>query len=280
MRNARVEEDIEKGMALESPRESARWEWDTGSDNQKNLGSVAGDLNRAVLSLGLSWVLDEVRAHARKATDLLMALCDLDFWTSLRFFGTDYRLPWRGTLETAGHAHADAGAFVLYSRDELMLIDSGICGYEMPEYQGYYHTTRAHNTVLVGNEGQIKRLAGRIVEEAGVPGLSFVLGDATAPYEGRLSQFLRGVLFIGGEYYVVVDWLRKKGDEPFQWLLHCDGEVTKEVEGIVIRKGKAGVLVKMVEPTEHHLVVRQGYKTYHEDLSIVKSTEEKQQEME
>ena len=37
----RLEEDIEKGMALEWPRESERWKWDTGSDGQKNLGSVA-----------------------------------------------------------------------------------------------------------------------------------------------------------------------------------------------------------------------------------------------
>ena len=568
---ARLEEDIKKGMDLESPRESDRWEWDTGSDNQKNLGSVAGDLMRAVSSLGLSWVLDGVEAHARKAVDLLMALCDFDFWTSSRFFGTDYRLPWRGTLETAGlchaaawgydwlydfmseaerhrlrtcllykgilplvqdwadpltrlplsthilpwgnwwqncvapageatmalygehpltrrftrlckeasdwffrfeggavpempkellpdnaqpgtyyppnfdteggyweglnymdgvlinsfyfaeayrrqtgeeilpmglmrkvarfildgsfrmgdrmravnfgdcragfatsplvtaylarrlrhsglqwflynsqknfrdaslfrffelpaftflwydptvrpqepeeappvkvypgmswavmrngwghedhmlvfkcgatagHAHADAGSFVLYSRDELVLIDSGVCGYEMPEYQGYYHTTRAHNTVLIGGEGQIKRLAGRIIEQTSVPGFGFVLGDATAPYEGRLSQFLRGVLFVGGTYYVVVDWLRKQGNAPFQWLLHYDGEMTQEAEGVVIRKGKAGVLVKMVEPAEYHLAIRQGFKTYHEDLSMIKSTEEKQQEME
>ena len=566
----RLEEDIEKAMALQEPRESPRWEWDTGSDNQKNLGTVARELMRAVSCLGLSWVLDGVEAHARKAVDLLMALCDFDFWTSPRFFGTDYRLPWRGTLETAhcchaaacgydllydfmseaerhrlrtcllykgilplvqdwadpltrlplsthilpwgnwwqnciapageatmalygehplterfarlckeasdwffrfegatvpempeeqlvgdvsgtyyppnfdseggyweglnymdsvlinsfyfaeayrrqtgeeilpmglmrkvahfildcsfrtgdrmravnfgdcragfatsplvtaylarrlrhrglqwflhncqnnfqdvslfrfdelpaftflwydpslsprepkdpppvkiypgtgwavmrngwghedsmlafkcgataGHAHADAGSFVLYSRDELLLIDSGVCGYEMPEYQGYYHTTRAHNTVLIEGEGQIKRLAGKIVKETSVPGLGFVLGDATAPYEGRLSQFLRGVLFVGGEYYVIVDWLRKRSDAPFQWLLHYDGKMTQEAEGVVIRKGKAGVLVKMVEPAEYHLAIRQGFKTYHEDLSVIKSTEEKQQEME
>ncbi len=165
-------------------------------------------------------------------------------------------------------------------RDELLVIDSGVCGYEMPEYQEYYHTTRAHNAILVGGEGQIKRLPGKIAEQTGVPGLSFVLGDATAPYEGRLRQFLRGVLFVGGEYYVVVDWLRKQTDAPFGWLLHYDGEMAQESEGYLIRKGKASLLVKMVEPVQRHLVVGEGFKTYHEDLALVKSTQEKQKEME
>ncbi|MBI2915028.1 MAG: heparinase II/III-family protein [Firmicutes bacterium] len=566
----RLEEGLEEAMALDVLPWSDRWEWDTGADNQKCLGAVSADCLRAVWSLGFSWLLDRVEAHARKVTDLLMAVCDFDYWTSPRFFGTDYRLPWRGTLETAnlcrmaacgydwvydfmseterhrlrtcllykgilplvqdwadpltrlplsthilpwgnwwqnciapageaamalygehplaerfgrlckeasdwffrfegasvpdmpeelliagdvpgmyyppnfdseggyceglgymdgvlinsfhfgeayrrqtgeeslpmglmgkvaefildgsfrmgdrmraanfgdcregwatipivtaylarklrhpglqwflhscqnnfneaslvryfeipsftflwydptlrpeepketrpvkvypgvswavmrsgwghddsmlvlkcgataGHAHADAGSLVLYSRDELLLIDSGVCGYEMPEYQDYYHTTRAHNTVLVGGEGQVKRLAGKIVEEAGVPGLGFVLGDATAPYEGRLGRFLRGVLFIGGTYYVVADWLRKQGDEPFQWLLHYDGEMTEEDEGFHIRKGKANLLVKVIEPAECHVAVRHGYKSYHEDFSVVKSTKEKQKEL-
>ncbi|NJD01176.1 MAG: hypothetical protein FIA99_00930 [Ruminiclostridium sp.] len=181
---------------------------------------------------------------------------------------------------TAGHAHADAGSFVLYTRDELLLIDSGCCGYEMPEQNEYYHTTRAHNTVLVGDEGQIKRLEGKLEEEAGVPGLSFVLGDASAPYEGRLSKFLRGVLFVDGEYYVVADWLEKQNDKPFKWLLHYDGEMTQSPEGCFIKKAKANLLVKVIEPSDYQITIQQGYKTYHEDYTIMKSTEDKQKELE
>ncbi|NJD04787.1 MAG: hypothetical protein FIA99_19795 [Ruminiclostridium sp.] len=568
---SRIQENIKEGMNLELPRESDRWEWDTGGDNQKNLKGLAEEYGKAVSNLAFSWLLDGNEIHARKAVDILMALCDFDYWTSSRFFGTDYRLPWRGTLETAalcrcvgwgydwlynfmsekerhrartcllykgilplvqdwadpltrlplsthmlpwgnwwqnciapageaamaiygehplterfarlcreasdwffrfegasvpdmplelltagdvpgvyyppnfdsrggyweglnymdsvlinsfffseahrrqtgeeilpmelmgkvadlilngsfrmgdrmraanfsdcragfatspvvtaylarrlqhpgmqwflqncrnnfneaslfsyyenpvyvfmwydpglssrepeggplmkvypdmgwavmrngwghensmmvlkcgataGHSHADAGSFVLYTRDELLLIDSGCCGYEMPEQNEYYHTTRAHNTVLVGDEGQIKRLEGKLVEEAGVPGLSFVLGDAAPPYEGRLSKFLRGVLFVGGEYYVVADWLEKQNDKPFKWLLHYDGEMTQSSEGCFIKKTKANLLVKVIEPSEYQITVRQGYKTYHEDLAIIKSTEDKQKELE
>lgn len=104
----RVEEEIEKGVAAELPRQSDRWEFDTGADGQKCLGQITGEINLAATTLGLSWLLDGVEVHARKAVDILMALCDFDFWTSLRFFGTDYRLPWRGTLETAELCHAAA----------------------------------------------------------------------------------------------------------------------------------------------------------------------------
>lgn len=181
---------------------------------------------------------------------------------------------------TAGHSHPDANSFVLYSRDELLLTDSGVCGYEMPEYLDYYHTTRAHSTVLVGNEGQIKRRPGKIVAQAGVPELGFVLGDATAPYEGRLSRFLRGTLFIGNQYYVVADWLSKESDAPFQWLLHYDGKMKQEDQAYVIRKGKAALSVRMIEPKEYRLAIKHGYKTYNEDFTVVKSTREKQKELE
>ncbi|NJD02664.1 MAG: hypothetical protein FIA99_08730 [Ruminiclostridium sp.] len=567
----RIQENSKEGMNLKLPQESDRWEWDTGGDNQKNLKTLAEECGKAVSNLAFSWLMDGNESHARKATDILMALCDFDFWTSPRFFGTDYRLPWRGTIETAavchcaslgydwlydfmseaerhrlrtcllykgilpliqdwadpltrlplsthmlpwgnwwqgcianageaimaiydehpltkrfaklckeasdwffrfegasvpdmplellaggdvpgvyyppnfdseggywegfnymngvlftsfffseayrrqtggeifptelmrkvtevilngsfrmgdrmravnfgdcraglaistivtgylasrlqhpglqwylqncqnnfneaslfshdenpictllwydhclssrepeegplmkvypgmglavmrngwgnessmlvlkcgataGHSHADAGSFVLYTRDELLLIDSGCCGYEMPEQNDYYHTTRAHNTVLVGDDGQIKRLDAKFVEEADVPGLSFVLGDATAPYEGLLCKFLRGVLFIGGEYYVVADWLEKQNDKPFKWLLHYDGEMTQRPEGCFIKKAKANLLVKLIEPSDYQITVRQGYKTYHEDYTLIKSTEDKQKELE
>ncbi|MBU4271583.1 MAG: heparinase II/III family protein [Planctomycetes bacterium] len=126
---------------------------------------------------------------------------------------------------TAGHSHADANSFVLYSRDELLLVDSGVCGYEMPEYLGYYHTTRAHSSVLVGGEGQIKRLAGKIVEQD-------------------------------------------------------DGEMKQETQAYVIRKGKAALSVRMIEPKECRLAIKQGYKTYNEDFTVVKSSQEKQKELE
>jgi len=94
-----------------------------------------------------------------------------------------------------------------------------------------------------------------------VPGLGFVLGDASAPYEGRLSEFLRGVLFIGGSYYVMADWLTKRGDEPFQWLLHYEGEMRQEDGASIIRKGKAGLLVQTV--SRHGSAGRSGRVTRH-----------------
>ncbi|NJD04067.1 MAG: hypothetical protein FIA99_16060 [Ruminiclostridium sp.] len=181
---------------------------------------------------------------------------------------------------TGGHAHPDAGSFVLYSRDKMLLIDSGCCGYEMPEQSEYYQTTRAHNTILVGDEGQIKRLDGKLVDEISQPELSFVLGDAAAPYEGRLSQFLRGVLFVGREYYVIIDWLNKQTDKPYQWLLHYDGEMIRKTKGYFIKNERANLLVKIIEPSEYNMKIRQGYKTYNEDLTTSKSTEEKQKELE
>lgn len=104
----RVGHDIPAGMALPMPQWSDGWEWDTSFDRQRPVGAVSGDCHRAITGLGLSWLLDRVEAHARKAVDLMMAPSDLDFWTRPPFFCTDHRLPWRGTLETAGICHSAA----------------------------------------------------------------------------------------------------------------------------------------------------------------------------
>jgi hypothetical protein len=48
----------------------------------------------------------------------------------------------------------------------------------------------------------------------------------------------------------------------------------------VIRKGKAGVLVKMLEPAEHQLAIRQGYKTFMQNPFVIRSTAERQRDLE
>lgn len=115
---------------------------------------------------------------------------------------------------TAGHAHADAGTFLLYHAGEPLVIDSGTSSYVIPEWHTYYHTTRAHSTVMIGGLGQEKRLAGRIAGDGGVPGCALIVLDATKPYEGILRWFARRVCFLGQRYYCIVDELAKGGLRP------------------------------------------------------------------
>lgn len=177
---------------------------------------------------------------------------------------------------TAGHAHADAGTFVLQHGGEPLVIDSGTSSYIVPEWYAYYHTTRAHSTIMIGGKGQEKRLPGRIVGYGGVPGCALIVADAAAPYEGKLRRFIRSAVCLGGRYYVIVDDLAKDGAGPFEWLLHYDGALTMEDGAFLIANGDSRLFVCMAEPEAIVSSVEQGFRATHEDFTKELNPEETQ----
>lgn len=181
---------------------------------------------------------------------------------------------------TAGHAHADAGTFLLHHAGESLVIDSGTSSYVIPEWHTYYHTTRAHSTITIAGQGQEKRLAGRLLGWGSVPGCGLIAADATAPYEWRLRRFIRRVVCVGQRYYVIVDELAKDGAGPFEWLLHYDGNLVIEGETFLINKGRARLSVRLVEPAEFITSIEPGFRATHEDFSKEETPEEKRARLE
>ncbi|MFH1006430.1 MAG: heparinase II/III family protein [Candidatus Latescibacterota bacterium] len=177
---------------------------------------------------------------------------------------------------TAGHAHADAGTFLLQHGGKPLVMDSGTSSYIVPEWHTYYHTTRAHSTIMVGGRGQVKRLPGRIVGYGGVPGCALMVADAAAPYEGKLRRFIRNVACLGGRYYVIVDELAKDGPGPFEWLLHYDGALTREDGDFLIANGDRRLLVRMAEPESIVSSLEHGFRATHEDFAKQLNPEETQ----
>lgn len=51
-----------------------------------------------------------------------------------------------------GHAHADHLSFVLHTNDSPFIVDQGISTYQIGETRDYERSTRAHNTVTVGEQ--------------------------------------------------------------------------------------------------------------------------------
>lgn len=211
------------------------------------------------------------------------------------------------------HSHADAGTFVLYHAGEPLVFDSGTSSYVIPEWHTYYHTTKAHSTIMVGGQGQGKRLAGKISGYGGVSGCGLIVADATAPYEGLLRRFIRRVCFLGQRYYCIVDELIKNAPlpdsgepvpsgkpgsrgahapappeppeaqprGPFEWLLHYDGHLTEQSDGVfLIKKGDARLLVQMMEPGTVRWSIEQGFRATHEDFSLGQTPEEKRASLE
>ena len=111
-------------------------------------------------------------------------------------------------------------------------------------YKEAVKATKAHNTILVGGEGQpIQDLhaGGQSLAYHGGTAFSYWLGDATAAYAGRLQRFHRHILHVPPEHFLIIDDLAAPAPQRFQWLLHSmdQPEVRGDDRAVILRKGAA-----------------------------------------
>jgi hypothetical protein len=176
---------------------------------------------------------------------------------------------------TWNHAHADAGSFVLYHKGRPLLIDSGNCSYERPEYLNYYVQSEAHNVVLFNGEGQLKSDVPRGVKEPGQvyhlvdhAGIRYVYADATGPMSPHFSRNFRHFLWVDG-VIVIIDDVRSHEKGNLQWLLHYEGETDIAENGSVrVTNGDASVIVKHLFPQNLTIQEKEGLADHAPDTKV------------
>lgn len=167
--------------------------------------------------------------------------------------------------DTWNHAHADAGSFVVFHAGQPLLIDSGTCFYDLPEYVDYYAASRAHNVVLFDGAGQPASdfargptRPGEVSSLLAGATLRYVRADAAGPMAHVFSRHQRHWIWVG-RVIVMLDDVRAHWAGRFDWLLHYAGEAERLEEGARIVNGPAGATVKMIEPREWQLVEERGF---------------------
>ena len=128
------------------------------------------------------------------------------------------------------HSHADQNSFVLYAKDKVLAMDSGVYdSYGSPHWRNWYKQTRAHNAITYdGGTGQVlgptglgdREHDGRIVKFFTSPAYDLVVGDARAAYGDDVTQARRTLVFIRPSTLVVVDQLRSAAPRSWEWNLH------------------------------------------------------------
>lgn len=153
---------------------------------------------------------------------------------------------------SVSHSHADQNSFALLKSGRALAIPSGYYGpaYGMPHHADWTRQTKANNCVLVDGQGQVARdesAAGRIQGFHHGSALTYVCGDAAPAYGGRLTRFLRHVLFLRPGLFVVLDELAAPAPVTFQWLLHAleKMEVDGAARRVVSRRGPATLTVRL-----------------------------------
>jgi hypothetical protein len=177
------------------------------------------------------------------------------------------------------HGHDPHNSFTLNAYGAPLLVNNVYRDlYGSPFHKDWVWSTRAQNAVLVDGHGQKPHsadLGGRIVNWKFDDGLDYVVGDATASYEGRLKRARRHIFFVKPEVIFVADELEAPKPSTFQWMLH--GQVEFRVDAsrqrLLLDRGDAGVVVEYV--AQQPLKMRQwtGYapEPDHKYLASIKS---------
>ncbi len=158
---------------------------------------------------------------------------------------------------TQSHGHNPHNTFQLNAYGDALLTT---CGYRDLHgsrfHYDYVHSTKAHNGVLVNNQGQIKHSPaphGRILDAQLNLDWDYVVGDATDAYGGRLARYRRHVAFVKNPtpFIVLYDDLQAKEPATYQFMLHALSEfaVDPVAHSLRLQGPNAGLLVQYLSPS-------------------------------
>lgn len=168
----------------------------------------------------------------------------------LRLF-PDWRL-------SSGHAHPDAGSFIIWSNGKYLTGDSGYAGVPMTEH---------HNTVVIGSKGQgsegkghdafsevpYERLNGINIPHLKMDngGLSLV-ADLTSAYQPEVGvdSFIRKFAFTAPGHFEIADNITTTGDKTITSYLHSDTSIVKKGTGWEFESGKTALFAQLLANTE------------------------------
>ena len=153
------------------------------------------------------------------------------------------------------HNHASQNAFIIEAFKEPLAISSGYYrSYGSPHHSNWIWETKAHNSILVDNQGQVPRRRdsrGKIIDYIENGNYVYTAGDATDAYGGRLEKFHRHVLFVRPGYFVIIDDLQSSGQEStYQWLLHTTNamQVDENSNAVISTSGDARLTARFLTP--------------------------------
>ncbi len=153
------------------------------------------------------------------------------------------------------HGHANQNAFTVEAYGEALAIASGYYPwYASPHHDLWTRETRASNAITInGGQGQGKRsirARGRIEAFATGGSYDYASGDATPAYEGRLLRAVRRIVHVRPGVFVIYDEVAAPQPVTWEWWLHALSrmEVDEGASEIRVREGKAGMVVRFLDP--------------------------------
>jgi hypothetical protein len=156
---------------------------------------------------------------------------------------------------SSGHAHPDAGSFIIWACGRYLTGDTGYAG--QPQ-------ARHHNTITVGGAGQgdegehdvwrgMSQAALDTIRitraEAGASGVRVDVDAAGAyPASAGLTRFHRTFTFDGTAGFTVEDAIQISTPKSVEWFLHADAPFAAAGDDFVLDAGPARLRVRVEAP--------------------------------
>ncbi len=153
---------------------------------------------------------------------------------------------------SVSHSHADQNAFAIMKGGTALAIPSGYYGpsYGKPHHAEWTRSTKANNCILVNGEGQQVRVAkgGKITGFQDAKSYTYVSGDATEAYDGKLNRWVRHILFLRPGIILLLDEIEAPAKSYFQWMLHAFEKMEIGDNKIISKRRNAKMEVTLACP--------------------------------
>ena len=165
-----------------------------------------------------------------------------------------------------GHVHPDVNHFVLIAYGKWLIIDDGYAD----------KRTNQHNTIIINGFGQLgegstwfnskeiisEKRKSAIIRAESNPVYDYVIGDAYNIYPDNvgLRKFLRHVIYLKPDLFIIVDELETQTPSTFEWLLHYEGILQKiQSNTFVLTNHGVNLKIEVILPHEFkHEVFQQS----------------------
>jgi hypothetical protein len=154
------------------------------------------------------------------------------------------------------HSMADQNSFTLEAFGEPLAISSGYRPwYGSPHHIGWTKTTQAHNALLVNGQGQLVQslqAKGQIVGYLNGDSFSYTAGAAHTAYaSGVLDRYVRHVVYLRPDLFVLFDDIQSSQASNYSWLFHAyyPMQLDQDGKGFRLDAPKASLKVKLLSST-------------------------------
>lgn len=171
---------------------------------------------------------------------------------------------------SSGHAHPDAGSFIIWANGKYLTGDSGYAGLPMTEH---------HNTLVFDGKGQNREGKGHDVF-SGIPYERLnkirisnvtmnakrvsIIADVTAAYEPEVGvrKFIRRFEFTAPGTFLITDDLETKTPQRITSFLHADNRIDKLTNNsYVLEPNGTSLLAQITAPKSFEAVVEKNILT-------------------